>query len=204
MSNTQHWETIFSTKTPDQMSWTQSSAARSLELIKLSGVKSDASIVDIGSGMSVLIGQLVEAGYKNLTVLDISSSAISKAKDILGQTGPTIKWVVSDILDAKFEKTSFDLWHDRAVFHFLTRKEQRKTYVEKVKAALKPGGHLVLSTFSLSGPEKCSGLEVCRYSAETLQRELGSDFTLVKSIAEKHNTPAGKTQNFTCCLFTKH
>lgn len=154
--------------------------------------------------MSVLIGQLVEAGYKNLTVLDISSSAISKAKDILGQTGPTIKWVVSDILDAKFEKTSFDLWHDRAVFHFLTRKEQRKTYVEKVKAALKPGGHLVLSTFSLSGPEKCSGLEVCRYSAETLQRELGSDFTLVKSIAEKHNTPAGKTQNFTCCLFTKH
>lgn len=186
------------------MSWTQPSAVRSLELIKLSGIKSDASIIDIGSGMSVLIGQLIDAGYKNLMVLDISSVAISKAKETLGQRGAKIKWLASDVLEMEFETNSFDLWHDRAVFHFLIQQQQRKIYVEKLTAALKPGAHAVLSTFSLSGPEKCSGLEVCRYSPETLQSELGSDFELVKSASEEHSTPAGKSQNFVYCLFRKH
>jgi len=204
MSTKHHWENIFSNKTSDQMSWTQSSAARSLELINLSGISPDSSIVDIGSGMSVLVGQLFDAGFNDITVLDISSAAISKAKEMLGQRGAKAKWLVSNILEAQFEKSSFDLWHDRAVFHFLTKKEQRTNYIDKLKTALKPAAHVVLSTFSLSGPEKCSGLEVCRYSPESLQSELGSDFKLVKSLTETHNTPAGKPQNFVYCLFKKN
>lgn len=199
-----HWEEIFSTKTVQEMSWTQECATQSLELIALAKIGSSSQIIDVGSGESVLIKELLGLGFRNLTVLDISEAAISKAKETFGTSESSINWVVSDVLAANLKKEFFDLWHDRAVFHFLTEKKQRDLYVAKLEASLRPGGFAIIATFSLSGPEKCSGLPVLRYDAKSLQAELGHNFRLIKSTPESHSTPWGKEQNFLYCLFKKN
>jgi len=204
MDTKQHWEKIFSSKKPEEMSWTQTDASRSIELLGLAGVGPDSRIIDVGSGETVLIGQLVKLGFKHLTVLDISANAIETAKANLGSSGKGIEWIVSDVLTAELPQNHFDLWHDRAVFHFITEKGQRESYVAKIGRSLKPGGFAVIATFSLSGPEKCSGLPVMRYSCDTLRSELNKcGFELLKCVEETHATPWGKPQDFVYNLFRK-
>lgn len=203
MDTKDHWERIFSSKKPEEMSWTQLNAGRSIELIGLTGVGPESRIIDVGSGETVLIGQLVKLGFHHLTVLDISATAIATAKEKLGTTGEGIEWIVSDVLKADLKKGNFALWHDRAVFHFLTEQKQREAYAVKVRESLTPGGFAIIATFSLSGPEKCSGLPVMRYSCESLQTQLGNGFELIKCLEETHATPWGKPQDFVYNLFKR-
>lgn len=204
MDSKEHWDKIFSTKQTGEMSWTQTNASCSLELMRLAGAGTDSSLIDVGSGESVLIGQLLQQGYRNLTVLDISRAGIERAKKKLGKMADSANWLVSDVLRADFSPHSFDLWHDRAVFHFLTEVKDRAAYVSQLKRALKPGGHAIVATFSMSGPEKCSGLSVMRYSCESLQSEFASvGFELIKCVEETHATPWGKPQDFVYNLFRR-
>jgi 2-polyprenyl-3-methyl-5-hydroxy-6-metoxy-1,4-benzoquinol methylase len=204
MNPKEHWENIFSSKKTEEMSWSQVDAGRSVELIGLSGIGRDARIIDVGSGESVLIGQLIKLGFSNFTVLDISESAIARSKEKVGSSGKSIRWIASDILSAQLNSDYFDLWHDRAVFHFLTEPQQRTSYVTQLKKALKPDGFAIIATFSLSGPEKCSGLPVMRYSCESLQSEFRDiGFELVKCVEETHATPWGKPQDFVYNLFRR-
>lgn len=204
MDTKNHWDKIFSSKKTEEMSWSQVDASRSLELIRLAGVGPSSNIIDVGSGESVLIGQLIKLGFHHLTVLDISDAGIARAKKKLGPTGNSVNWMVSDVLTAELKAGYFDCWHDRAVFHFLTEDTQRATYARRLRESLKPGGFAIVATFSLSGPEKCSGLPVMRYSCESLQSALGNDgFELIKCVEETHATPWGKPQDFVYNLFRR-
>lgn len=185
------------------MSWTQGGSAKSLDLIASASLSNEASLIDVGSGQSVLIGQLLSRGFQNITVLDISKAALNNARALLGEKSDIPTWLVADVLTAELPRETFDLWHDRAVFHFLTEADDRRAYVTKLRESLKPNGLAIIATFSLSGPEKCSGLPVRRYSSETLTLELGSDFELVASANENHSTPWGKGQDFIYCVFKR-
>ena len=155
-----------------------------------------------GPGQSTLVDDLIEAGYRNLTVLDISQAAIEVAKNRLGEASKSIRWLRADVTGGPFPMHSYDVWHDRAVFHFLTKPEERLAYVRNVAWAVKLGGHVIVSTFGPEGPEKCSGLDVMRYDAESLHQEFGSRFRLVESSKELHHTPFGTTQQFIYCHCT--
>lgn len=196
-----HWENVYQTKSPDKVSWFQDHLEKSLELIVAAGIDKKARIIDVGGGASTLAEDLLAKGYSDLTVLDISSGALSQSKKRLGEKSKHIIWLDADILKADLPKNVFDLWHDRAVFHFLTTPGDRKTYLKVLRQSLKPGGFVIMASFSLEGPEKCSGLAVMRYSPEALSRELGPDFTLVKDCHERHKTPFNTTQDFIYCLF---
>lgn len=185
------------------MSWTQANASISIELIKLAGVDLDLNIIDVGSGETVLIGQLAKLGFKHLTVLDISEAAVQRAKMKLGSSAESIKWIISDVTEANLTAGHFDLWHDRAVFHFLTEPEQRKKYVVKLTDSVKPGGFAIIATFSLSGPDRCSGLPVMKYSCDSLESEIGNGFQPIKCLDETHATPWGKPQDFVYHLFKR-
>ncbi len=198
----EHWEKIYSEKKPTEVSWFQTDPTESLEFIKLSGAPKDGNVIDVGGGASVLVDRLLDGGYKNVTVLDISSAALEYAKGRLGDKAIKVKWVVSDVTQFNpIEK--FDLWHDRAVFHFLTDEADRKNYAGIVSRAIKPGGHLILASFATDGPDKCSNLTVCRYDGELIQRELGNDFNLLKEDSETHMTPWKKEQKFRYFLFER-
>jgi len=197
-----HWENIYTNKTPAEVSWYQLEPVVSLGLIASTGISRTGKIIDVGGGASVLVDKLQDLGFLNLTVLDISSKALDYAKKRLGNSAGAVKWIEADITE--FESLGkYDLWHDRAVFHFLTDKNDRKKYVQNMNKALNPGGHVIIAAFSLDGPLKCSGLDVERYSPEKMSIELGNSFEFVKSVDEAHMTPGGKEQKFTYCYFRK-
>lgn len=199
MDATAHWENVYKTKAPDAVSWYRPHLDRSLGLIELASPDRAASIIDVGGGESTLVNDLVARGYPNVTVLDVSQTALDVARAKLGSEGRAIRWICADVTQVELPPQSFDVWHDRAVFHFLTTPEHRKAYIQLVTRAVRPGGHVIISTFGLEGPTKCSGLDVVRYEAETLYGQFGAQFNLVESSKELHVTPAGTTQQFLYC-----
>jgi len=195
-----HWEKIYREKAPDAVSWYRPHLETSLALIEKAAPERGASIVDVGGGESTLVDDLLAGGYQNITVVDVSQTAIDVTKKRLGPASDRVKWITANIANAEFPANAYDLWHDRAVFHFLTAMEQRVAYVRQVVRAVKPGGHVLVSTFGPEGPTKCSGLEVVRYDVESLHAAFGLRFRLLDSIKELHNTPFGSTQQFLYCL----
>ena len=201
--NKDHWNNIYATKATDAVSWYQNVPALSLDIIKSLPLEKSSPIIDIGGGASNLVDHLVKLGFSNLSVLDISESALSLSQKRLGDAGNSVHWIASDITQVHFKPKRFKLWHDRAVFHFLTKAEDRQAYIEHLNQALDTDGYALIATFSLDGPGKCSGLEIVRYSPKSLSETLGSSFELVKSISENHQTPGGNQQAFVYCLFKK-
>ncbi len=199
MDTKTHWEKIYTTTAPDSVSWYRAHLDTSLALIERAADARSASIIDIGAGESTLVDDLLLRGYKNLTVLDVSQTAIEVTKKRLGSMAEQVRWLVADISEVELKPHSYDLWHDRAVFHFLTTPAQRLAYVRQVTRGVKPGGHVIVSTFGPEGPMKCSGLEVMRYDAESLHNEFGARFRLIESSKELHQTPFGTTQQFLYC-----
>jgi len=202
MSRHEHWEKVYRARPPNELSWYSPHLADSTRLIR-DAASSEASIIDVGGGASTLVDDLLRGGFSRLTVLDISESAISHTRTRLADDARRVTWIQADITSADLPPDAFDVWHDRAVFHFLTAEPDRRAYVQALRRSLRSGGHVVISTFSLSGPEKCSGLDVVRYDVPALERELGSDFAL--SVAEEpvHVTPGGKAQHFLLCRFAR-
>jgi 2-polyprenyl-3-methyl-5-hydroxy-6-metoxy-1,4-benzoquinol methylase len=195
-----HWENIYAAKAPNAVSWYRSHLETSLELIEKVAPTRSPAIIDVGGGESTLVDDLVGRGYQNVSVLDVSSAAINFTKKRLGLMADSVDWIISDITTADLPANAYDVWHDRAVFHFLTTPEQRAAYVRQVRKAVKSGGHVLVSTFGAEGPTKCSGLEVVRYDAESLHAEFGVRFQLLESVKELHETPFGTTQQFLYCL----
>lgn len=200
MDRKEHWEQVFQTKKPESVSWYQPHLLKSFELIKKANPDRDAAIIDVGAGESTLVDDLLVSGYKNLTVLDISQTAIDALKMRLKENSSSITWLVDSITCAQLPVQQFDVWHDRAVFHFLTNPADRIQYVQQVGKAVKPGGHVIVATFGPEGPEKCSGLTTMRYDADSLHTEFGARFNLVESAIELHQTPFGTTQQFVYCF----
>ena len=194
-----HWENIYTIKAPDQVSWYRPHLETSLALIKRAARDRAASIIDVGGGESTLVDDLLEQGFREITVLDVSQAAIDVNKTRLGKKAAGVHWIAADIALVELEPRAYDVWHDRAVFHFLTRQEHRAAYVRQVARSVKPGGHVIVSTFGPEGPTKCSGLEVVRYDADSLHSEFGARFRLVESSKEIHQTPFGTTQQFLYC-----
>ncbi|MGU3375314.1 class I SAM-dependent methyltransferase [Chryseobacterium sp. M5A1_1a] len=195
-----HWENVYETKNPDQVSWTQEKPITSLELIRSFGLGKEAKIIDIGGGDNNLVDYLLEEGYENITVLDISAKALEKAKERLGAAVNTIKWIVSDITAFKPTET-YDIWHDRAAFHFLTTPEQISKYVDIAERNIT--GFMILGTFSKNGPTKCSGLDIQQYDEISLTEKFEAEFEKINCSTEDHMTPFGTTQNFVFCSFKK-
>lgn len=203
MSLKTHWEHIYQTKIPTQVSWYQEHSLQSLQLIVRTGIAKTGQIIDVGGGSSALVGDLLNSGYQHITVLDISAAALEAAQHGLGARATEATWLEADVLDVKLPHYEYDLWHDRAVFHFLTGLEDRGRYVSAVKEAVKPGGHVIVATFASDGPERCSGLPVVRYEPESLHHEFGDGFTLLDSTHEAHHTPFGTEQQFIYCYCRK-
>lgn len=201
MSVIAHWENVYRTKQPHEVSWYRPHLDTSLALIDAAVPDRDARIVDVGGGASTLVDDLLARGYRNVTVLDVSSAALEVAKARLGSRAADVDWRCGDVRTAPLPPNAYDLWHDRAVFHFLTRAEDRAAYVRQVRRCMKAGGHVVIATFGPDGPMQCSGLDVVRYTSDALQGEFGSAFRLVQHRTESHETPAGKIQPFTYGLF---
>ena len=196
-----HWETVYETKNPNEVSWTQEVPKTSLDFIFSFGVKKDAKIIDIGGGDSKLVDYLLKEGFENITVLDISEKALEKAKNRLGDQAKKVNWVISDITE--FEpNTTFDIWHDRATFHFLTTPEQVTKYMDTARKSV--SDYITIGTFSENGPTKCSGLEIKQYSEQTLTYELKNGFDKIRCVTENHTTPFNTTQNFLFCSFKRH
>lgn len=197
-----HWEKVYKKKTSNELSWYQDCPEVSLRLITSTRLGAECNIIDVGGGTSKLADFLLQQGYKNLTVLDISGSSIKKSRLRLGNKASKIKWIEADITNFNLEE-KYDIWHDRAVFHFLTDSQDRKKYISALRRALKPDGHVIIATFSLSGPQKCSGLKIVRYSPESLHDELGNNFQMIEALDEVHLTPTKVKQNFIYCRLKK-
>jgi SAM-dependent methyltransferase len=197
-----HWQNVYQDKSALDVSWYQKKPVLSLELILGAQVANDESIIDVGGGASVLVDYLCKEGFTNLAVLDISKNALDSAKKRLGDLAKSIEWFEADITQFSAPH-QFSLWHDRAVFHFLTDQSDRKSYVRVLKHALKAGSHLIIAAFAIGGPEKCSGLEIVQYNAEKLIAELGEGFELLEERNEVHVTPANKEQKFTYFYFIR-
>lgn len=197
-----HWEDVYTKKTPKEVSWYQIEPTITLNLIKFIGIDHTSKIIDVGGGASVLVDKLLDQGFQNLTVLDISSKSLQLAKERLGQLSAQVSWIEADVTEFD-PPQKYDLWHDRAVFHFLTDPNDRKKYVQNMEKALNSRGHVIIATFAIDGPLKCSGLDVERYSDEKLKNELGGSFELIKSIEEVHVTPWGSEQKFIYCYFKR-
>jgi 2-polyprenyl-3-methyl-5-hydroxy-6-metoxy-1,4-benzoquinol methylase len=198
-----HWENVYTTKGEKEVSWFQESPAPSLELIGLARRSTDASIIDIGGGASRLVDALVEQKIGEITVLDVSKAALDAAKARLGDRAAGVEWVVADVTAWEPSRT-YDLWHDRAALHFLTDQADQFAYVERLKKALKPGGHVIIGTFALDGPERCSGLPIVRYDAASLSAVLGTDFELIDARRHDHATPWGAVQRFQFSTFRRN
>lgn len=195
----EHWERVYGSKAPDQVSWFRPHLETSLALIEAAAPERTSSIIDIGGGASTLVDDLLDKGYRDVTVADISEAALAVARDRLASNAGLVRWIHGDATRLNLEPQSADVWHDRAVFHFLTEPRQRAAYVQQVARTVRPGGHIIVSTFGPEGPTKCSGLDVVRYDADSLHGEFGSSFRLVNSFNEIHNTPFGTTQQFLYC-----
>lgn len=203
MESKAYWEHIYKSKDIREVSWFQEHAAQSIELINATGGGLGAKIIDVGGGASTLVVDLLNHGYSNTTVLDISGTALRRSQDRLGLASSRVVWLELDILRAELNPNFYDVWHDRAVFHFLTNETDRAQYVRAVQRSVKKGGHIIVASFGLSGPKKCSGLNVVRYSAESMHREFGNDFELVDTATEVHQTPFGTDQQFIYCYCRK-
>ena len=195
-----HWDCIYRDKLPTQVSWYQLHARRSLDLIRRVSPPLDGAIIDVGGGASTLVDDLLDAGYHDLTVLDLSAAALTVARRRLGTRANTVRWVEADVLNASLRKAGYSVWHDRAAFHFLTAPADRARYVAQVRQAVRIGGFVLVATFADDGPTRCSGLEVARYSPEALHAEFGAPFQLMSSEREEHVTPLGVRQAFIYCL----
>ena len=203
MSSKTHWESIYSSKPTNDLSWFQEYPETSLRLIRNTGVPCSASVIDVGGGASTLVDALLLHGYSALTVLDLSGAALLAAKSRLGADAAKVQWLEADITATQLPAYNYDVWHDRAVFHFLTSRADREAYLEAVLRAVKPGGHVIIATFAEDGPTRCSDLPIVRYSAKELHAEFSSSFLLLHYEKEEHHTPRGTVQNFVYCCFRK-
>lgn len=199
----QHWEGVYQRNSPNQTSWYQAHLSTSLEWIAGIAPDRSAAIIDVGGGESTLPDDLLALGYCNITVLDIAEGALRKSQARMGKAAKRIRWIAGDVMQAALPERGYDLWHDRAVFHFLIDAVDRAAYVRQLASALKSGGHALIATFGPEGPERCSGLITSRYDAAALARELGADFLLQKSSLVEHRTPRGTTQQFLYCDFVR-
>ena len=197
-----HWENVYTTKDENSVSWFEESPAVSLDLIHTTGAKSGASIIDIGGGASRLVDALVSEGFVAVSVLDLSKNALATAKARLGQRGAKVRWVLADVTTWE-PSEHYAVWHDRAVFHFLTEPKDRTAYAERVSRAVRRGGHVIIGTFALDGPERCSGLQVVRHDAASLGQMLGKSFKLVECRRHGHETPLGAMQWFQFSQFQR-
>jgi ubiquinone/menaquinone biosynthesis C-methylase UbiE len=202
VSRKAHWENLYTTKGEREVSWFQENPAPSLELIALAGVAANASIIDVGGGASRLIDSLVERKMGQMTVLDLSSAALEAAGERLGEAGAGVEWIVADVTTWEPAKT-YDLWHDRAAFHFLTDQADQSAYVDRLKRAVKRGGYVIIGTFALDGPERCSGLPIMRHDAASLSAMLGTDFSLIDARRHRHATPWNAVQQFQFSTFRR-
>lgn len=198
-----HWESVYSIKATTAVSWFQEHAQHSFTLIHETEVPLSASIIDVGGGASTLVDDLLANGYSDITVLDLSVAALAAAKTRLGEIGNSVQWLEADITKVVLPANSIDVWHDRAVFHFLTTQEERQAYVQAVLRSVKQGGHVIVATFAEDGPTQCSGLPVMRYSADELHAEFGEPFSLLRHEKEEHHTPFGTVQKFVYCYCRK-
>jgi SAM-dependent methyltransferase len=203
MNKKSHWENVYTTKPHDQVSWYREHLDNSLKMILQTGVGRDAAIIDIGGGSSTLVDDLLDNGFADVSVLDISGAAIDKSKERLGERSGRVAWFEADVTEVTLPGDHYSVWHDRAVFHFLIDADDRRKYVELVMRSLKAGGHIIVASFGLEGPQKCSGLDVARYSPESMHDQFGNQFRLVKSLDETHQTPFGTTQEFVYCYCRK-
>ncbi|HEY0054614.1 MAG TPA: class I SAM-dependent methyltransferase [Pedobacter sp.] len=202
MDQKEHWESVYTTKALQEVSWYEEVPTTSLKFLSEANLSLDAKIIDIGGGDSLFVDHLLKLGFKDITVLDISANAIERAKERLGSLAKEVKWVVSDA--TQFQPTeTYDFWHDRAVFHFITQEQEITTYLTVIENGLKENGILVVGTFSENGPEKCSGIEIKQYSESELVERFGK-FIKVKCLNTNHQTPFNTVQNFTFCSFKKN
>ena len=200
MDSKSHWSTIYQTKEATNVSWHQERPQLSLDFIQRTGIDVSAKIIDVGAGASTLVDHLLALGYRDVALLDISEEALQVARRRIGEArAAQVTWIAGDIAEVALEKHAYDLWHDRAVFHFLTDLTLRQRYIEQVRYALKPGGHIIMATFAADGPTQCSGLDVMRYDPASLHSVFGADFKLINSAGETHVTPWGSEQKFTYC-----
>lgn len=199
---TTHWQNVYATKGEAEVSWFQASPTISLDMIRAARPDHDAAIIDVGGGASRLADALLRDGYRDLAVLDLSAKALDTAKKRIGAAASTVDWIVADATTWRPMKT-YDVWHDRAAFHFLTDPHDRAAYVERLRWAVKPEGHVIIATFAPDGPETCSGLPVQRHDSASLAAELGPDFELVETRSETHHTPWNSTQAFQFSRFRK-
>jgi len=198
-----HWQNVYATKTEKEVSWYQETPTPSLDLIAATGLSDDAAIIDVGGGASRLVDSVLDKGFHQITILDLSAKALEETKKRLGRRADGIDWIAADVTTWE-PSHSYDLWHDRAAFHFLTEPADRAAYVLRLKKAVRPGGHAIIATFASDGPERCSGLPIVRYDPEVLARTLGPDFELIESRRHDHLTPGGNTQRFQFSRFLRH
>lgn len=199
---TTHWQNVYAAKGEAEVSWFQNSPAISLEMIRAANPDRNAAIIDIGGGESRLVDALLQDGYRDLAVLDLSTNALDVVKRRIGTAASTVDWIVADVTTWQPAKT-YDVWHDRAAFHFLTDPWDRAAYVERLRSAIAAGGHVIIATFAPDGPEKCSGLPVQRHDSASLSGELGPEFELVEARSEMHQTPWHSTQAFQFSRFRR-
>ena len=190
-----HWESVYGSRLPTEVSWYQAAAARSLELVRDTGEPRSAAILDVGGGASTLVDDLLASGYSDVTVLDLAANALDRVRARLGENATRVEWLVADVTRWRPAR-QYAIWHDRAVFHFLTGEEDREGYLRVLRDALRPAGHFILATFGPQGPRRCSGLDVRRYAVEDVTTLLGRGFELRKHLLEDHRTPAGVSQQF--------
>jgi SAM-dependent methyltransferase len=195
----QHWEGVYAGKAADRVSWYRPHLEQSLRFVADAGIGLTAAVIDVGGGASTFVDDLLDRGYSDVTVLDLSATALEAAKLRLGERASAVRWLCADVTRAGLPDSAYDFWHDRAAFHFLTDSAARSRYVETVRKAVKPGGHVVVATFGPHGPEQCSGLEVLRCTPEALYSEFGADFAKVADRFEIHETPWGAKQEFVYC-----
>lgn len=205
MDTEQHWRDVYSRKGEREVSWYQPHASQSMESLTLAGVTAESAVIDIGGGASTLVDDLWQSGFRDITVLDIAPEALQVAQQRLLSDGREdaasgVTWLAGDITEVTLPERRYDVWHDRAVFHFLTAEDQRTRYLEQVARTVRPGGLVLVATFAKDGPEKCSGLEVCRYDAADLHATFGDRYQLISHQRHSHATPWGAEQHFTWCL----
>jgi ubiquinone/menaquinone biosynthesis C-methylase UbiE len=204
MQSKSHWEYVYATKAPDAVSWYQPHATLSLQLIQRVAQGRPMHVIDVGGGASTLVDDLLDTAMSDISVLDISGAALAVARKRLGQRARGVQWLEGDITTVALPAASFDIWHDRAVFHFLTSPGERAAYVAQVRHAVKPGGHVIVAAFAPDGPQQCSGLPVVRYAPGALHAEFGGAFELLEHLREDHLTPAGVIQHFVYCHCLMH
>lgn len=199
MSTQEHWNAIYGKKEPTEVSWYRPHLERSMRFVDQAHLPRAAAIIDVGGGASTLVDDLLAQGFTNVSVLDLSEGAIAQAKTRLGPEAAAVNWIVGDVTQLELPERQYDFWHDRAVFHFLTDETSRERYINAVRRALKPGGHIVVATFGPSAPERCSGLPVVRYTSEGIHDQFGGQFLKVGEESETHKTPWGSEQEFVYC-----